>query len=203
MVFYNHKRDGDAVIIAALLFLMKAEVFVPINGYEGLYEVSNRGRVKSLAKEWFNKEGRLIGRKKDSIIKAGRRKKGYDFVVLCNGSGVKKYVSIHRIVAQHFVENPNGYNIVNHLDSNMRNNYFENLEWTTYSGNAIHAFANGRRRGAKGESHPMSKYTLEDVLRIRELYDGKKMRIFEIAKLYNARSESISKIVHRTRWAHI
>lgn len=174
----------------------EAEVFKPIKGYEGYYEVSNCGRVKSMPKTWS------VGRKGETILKVGHRKTGYDFVVLCVDK-VKKYASVHRLVAQHFCDNPNEYNVVNHLDSNIYNNYYKNLEWTTNSGNSIHGYAYGNRKGMKGENHPLSKYKKDDILKIRELYASGNYSQREIAELYNDKQNNISRIVLKQRWKHI
>lgn len=182
---------------------MKEEIFVPVRGYEELYEISNHGRVKSLAKKWYDKSGKMLGNRGEIILKEGYRNRcDYRFVVLCNGVDKKKYKSVHRLVAIHFIENPNNYEVVNHLDSNPRNNYFENLEWTTSSGNSVHAFNAGRRKGMKGSGHPMSKYKEADVLRIRELCaSGISER--DVAEMYNDRRGNINRIVRKERWKHI
>lgn len=177
----------------------ETEIFKPIKGYEGYYEVSNFGRIKSLPKKWS------VGKKGETFLKPGNRKsKGlvYLFVVLCVNK-IKKYVSVHRLVAMHFCDNKDNGGVVNHLDSNTFNNNYKNLEWTTSSGNAIHGFSYGFRKGMKGDNHPMSKYKKEDILKIRELYESGLYSQSAIAKMYNDRQNNISRIVLRQRWKHI
>lgn len=98
---------------------MEEEIFVDIKGYEGLYQISNFGNVKSLGNE---------KKRKEKIIKQGQSKKGYLFVNLYkNGKG--KIYQVHRLVAIAFIENPNNFLQVNHKDEDKTNNVVENLEW--------------------------------------------------------------------------
>jgi hypothetical protein len=116
-----------------------------IEGYEGRYQVSNLGRVRSLARVLrntgsYNGLARIPGRiLSDGQVRSG---KSYTTVGLAK-EGVSKTFMIHRIVAMHFIPNPNGLPEVNHLDGNKRNNHYANLEWTTRSGNMKHAFRHG------------------------------------------------------------
>ena len=99
--------------------IMKKEYWKPVVGYEGLYEVSNWGRVKSLK---FGKE---------KILKPSKNKKtkhGYLQVALWKNGQYKRYY-VHRLVAEAFIDNPNNYKEVNHKDENKTNNVVSNLEW--------------------------------------------------------------------------
>jgi len=100
------------------------EKFVPIEGYEGLYEVSNIGNVKSLNYRHTGKE---------EVLSPGVRR-GYLFVTLCKEGKVRHY-DIQQLVAKAFISNPNGYTCVNHKDENKQNNCVDNLEWCSYSYN--------------------------------------------------------------------
>lgn len=97
------------------------EEWKDIVGFEGLYKVSNMGRVMS-----FNHpQGR---RSKGWIMKPGHYTNGYLFITLCKDKRHHTY-SISRLVAKHFVPNPQGYPEVNHIDEDKENNRADNLEW--------------------------------------------------------------------------
>ena len=109
------------------------EIWKPVVGYEGLYEISNMGRVKSIK---FNKEKILFLQKdKDGYLRSGLRKMGK----------LKKYF-VHRLVAEAFIPNPNNLPIVNHKDENKQNNCVENLEWCTVKYNNSYGSAIFKRK---------------------------------------------------------
>lgn len=95
------------------------EEYKDIEGYEGLYQVSNLGNVKSLDND---KE------RKDKILKPAKLKNGYLQVTLCK-EGKRKIYKIHRLVAQTFIENPNNLPQINHKDEDKTNNHITNLEF--------------------------------------------------------------------------
>ena len=92
------------------------EIWKDIEGYEGLYQVSNMGRVRSL--------------RRNIILKIKIGSNGYERVVL-SVNNIPKGYSIHRLVANTFIPNPDNYPIVNHKDENKTNNRVDNLEWCT------------------------------------------------------------------------
>ena len=100
-----------------------------IERYEGLYQVSNLGRVKSLSKEWIGGNGCKCS-KGETILKQGGTsyKRRYQQVVLCK-EGKCSNKRVHRLVAEAFIPNPNNYPFINHKDENPENNCVENLEW--------------------------------------------------------------------------
>lgn len=99
------------------------EIWKDIEGYEGLYQVSNFGNIKSI-KRRRTKGGKL----KETM------RYGYKYVTLSKYGKIKR-LSVHRLVAQAFIPNPNNYDIVNHKDENKSNNYATNLEWCTQAQN--------------------------------------------------------------------
>jgi hypothetical protein len=100
------------------------EIWKEIKDYEGLYQISNLGRVKSLEKKvGFRK-------RKEKILKQHFDKDGYVKVYLCKNSKVK-FLSVHRLIAQAFIPNPDELPQINHKDENKANNKIENLEWCT------------------------------------------------------------------------
>lgn len=118
-----------------LINIKMKEIWKDIDGYEGLYQVSNLGRVKSLMCHGF---------KRVKILKGCRYAKGYLIVNLYkSGKPISK--SIHRLVASAFIPNTQLKKEVNHLDANKVNNYVDNLEWCTTLENVKHAIENGLR----------------------------------------------------------
>lgn len=105
------------------------EIWKDIKGLEGKYQISNKGRVKSLHYNWSDCKKVLIPQE---------QKTGY----LCVNIG-GKLRTIHRLVAEAFIENPNHLPQVNHIDGNKQNNRIENLEWISASDNLIHAYKSG------------------------------------------------------------
>ena len=109
------------------------EIWKPISGYEGFYEVSNLGRIRSLERIVECSDGRK--RKiKDRTLKGSSYSGGYSGVTL-HKDGCAKFVNIHRIVAEAFVPNPLEKEEVNHKDENPSNNHASNLEWVTHKEN--------------------------------------------------------------------
>ena len=120
------------------------EIWKDIEGYEGFYQVSNLGRVKSLDRhDAFDRlvKGKMITPRKNNYKNIDGDE--YVYVDLYrNGKGKRKYV--HRLVAEAFVPRVAECNVVNHLDGTRSNNRADNLEWTTKKGNTLHALNNGR-----------------------------------------------------------
>lgn len=109
------------------------EIWKDIKGYERLYEISNKGNVKSLNKK-IQRSNDRIQTFKERKLKPGLSKNGYLTVQLFkNKKGKTKY--IHKLVAEAFIPNLDNYPIINHKDENKQNNYVDNLEWCTYSYN--------------------------------------------------------------------
>lgn len=109
---------------------MHKEVWRPVKGFETYYEVSNYGRVRSLnyIVKWSYGKTRI---NKGKIRKPVRNKNGYYMLILGDGQGNKKSVYIHRLVAEAFCKNPNGYDTVNHINEIKTDNKAKNLEWCT------------------------------------------------------------------------
>lgn len=110
------------------------EIWKDIVGYEGLYQVSNMGRVKSLGND---------GARKEKILKPITNGQGYLLVCLCKDGKTKNF-RIHRLVALHFIPNPNNLPTVNHLDEDKNNNCVTNLEWCSSEYNHNYGTRNQR-----------------------------------------------------------
>ena len=109
------------------------EIWKEVKGYEGLYQVSNLGRIK-----------RHFKNGKENILNGKIDKDGYIEVILSKNQN-KKYCRLHRLVACAFISNPDDKAEVNHKDRNKRNNDVCNLEWVTPSENVRHTFLTGRK----------------------------------------------------------
>ena len=112
---------------------MVDERWKPIDGYQGIYEVSNLGRVRSIGRTIVCKNG-MKKTIRPKILARKKHRNGYVSSMLCV-NGVQKRILIHRAVASAFVPNPNGYPEVNHKDEDKENNESSNLEWCTKSYN--------------------------------------------------------------------
>lgn len=141
------------------------EIWKNIQGYEGSYQISNRGRVKSLSRKTYS--GRKRNRtRKEIFIKPNIDKDGY-FQVHLSKDGIKTAFKVSRLVAIAFKPNPQNLPQVNHLDGIKTNNHDDNLEWTTNSGNVEHAFRIGLNSN-RGDKNSNSKLTWLQVQVIRE-----------------------------------
>lgn len=120
------------------------EIWKDICGFEGFYQISNTGNVRSIARKQTNRNG-VVMHYKGKVLKQAPNSNGYMRVELKSPHRVERWF-VHRLVAVHFVDNPcPGINtVVNHLDGNPRNNNASNLEWTTMHGNTQHAIKTGR-----------------------------------------------------------
>lgn len=118
-------------------------MYKDIKGYEGRYQVSEEGVI------WSCLTNRILKPKED--------KDGYYEVCLMTQDGRKKTEKIHRLVALMYCEKEPGNNVVNHIDSNRKNNNYLNLEWTTVKGNTIHGYKYGKVKEAQQKATQAAK----------------------------------------------
>ena len=141
------------------------EIWKDIEGYEGKYQVSNYGNVKSLN---YRRKG------KERLLKSNQYTNGYLCVMLCNNT--RKHYSIHRLVADAFIHNPDNLPCVNHKDENKHNNHVDNLEWCTYEYNSNYGSRNERIRETQLNDPKTSKKVYQYTL------DGEFVREWESTK---------------------
>jgi hypothetical protein len=159
-----------------------------IKGYEGSYQVSNTGMVRSLDRaikfRWFFRYA------KGRILKVNIDKYGYEVVSLQDGT-TPKYRKVHRLVAEAFIGESEL--TVNHKDFNKRNNHVDNLEYLTASENSKHARANKAFNLRKGNNHPNYRIT-EEVKKeiVNELKRG--IHYKDVAIIYNIHPVTVLKI---------
>lgn len=135
---------------------MTKEVWRDIEGYEGLYQVSNMGRVKSLGRK--DRFGRVI---KERILEPAVTHNGYLRVGL-HIDGKRKMLRVHRLVCEAFHENPDNKSEVNHVNEDKTDNRACNLEWSTRTENCNHGSRN--ERVAKALSKPIGQFSLDGKL---------------------------------------
>lgn len=156
---------------------MKNEIWKDVPNYEGLYQVSNYGRLKSLEKsvKFYSGYAKKKCERKypERIICKNHIANGYLQLELYKNGKAKK-IKMHRLVAETFIPNPNNYPCVNHKDENKLNNCVDNLEWCTYSYNNSYNNCHIRRgKTQKGKSKTLITY------------NGETKTISEWAKIYN------------------
>jgi hypothetical protein len=117
---------------------IKEETFVDIKNYDGRYKIGNKGTVIGVSRSKDNRYNN-----KQWILKQYEDKNGYMYVTLQKDKN-RKTIKVHRLVAEHFIENENNYPCVNHIDSNRKNNDVSNLEFCTHKQNTQWALKTGR-----------------------------------------------------------
>lgn len=129
---------------------LENEIWKPVAGYEGIYEISSFGRLKTLSRRvnsW--RGGRVINEK---IRKVGKWANAYPTYILSKMNANKMYLA-HRLVAEAFIPNPENKPEVNHVDGDKSNSKATNLEWCTSSENAQHSYNTGLSKAVSGGNH--------------------------------------------------
>lgn len=132
------------------------EIWKDVKGYEELYKISNTGKLRSKDRAILKSDG-VIQHRRGILIALQLNSDGYLQGKLCKNGGMKT-VSIHRLVAEHFLPNPNKLPEVNHKDYDRTNNDIKNLEWSTHTENVRHSAKAGRYKHY-GSDNPNYKNT--------------------------------------------
>ncbi len=173
------------------------EIWKDIIGYEGLYQISNLGRVKVMARNKNVWQASYIS--KEKVLKQNLSTSGY-YQVALQENNISKHFKVHRLVAIAFIPNPENKPQVNHINGIKTDNRLENLEWATASENRQHAFDIGLNK--RGEKHYSTKFTDNDVLDIKErLKKGESCT--SISMLYKVHRKTISHIKNNITWKHL
>ena len=171
------------------------EIWVDVNGYVGLYQVSNMGRIKSFIKllsiDMVGKI-RVLSPDKFGYIRCG-----------LNKDNKRTTIKVHRLVAEHFIPNPEGKEQVNHKNMIKSDNRVENLEWLTRGENQKHSYDNDQKRIRQfGQINKMSKLKDSDIHEIFNLYNNGSSKQ-ELSEQYNVHKKTIHGILMGRTWKHI
>lgn len=182
---------------------MLIEQWKAVVGYEGFYEVSDQGRVRSVDRFVKNNYGdgsQHRVKRRGIVMKVRENRYGYLYLVISK-QGKPKTISVHRLVAMAFIGEITDGLEVNHIDGCKTNNRVENLEIVTHAENIHHAMRTGLRNN-KGERHNRAKLTETQVLEIRAKMDGGASGTV-LAEEYGVYYTAIYKIARRELWKHI
>lgn len=174
------------------------EIWKDVTGWEGLYQVSNHGRVKSMERKMLDRRGGLKHyksrvRKINVVVK----KKYKCLTVNLAISGRYKTEIVSRLVAKHFIPNPLNKEQVNHIDGDSTNNYVGNIEWATRKENAEHSSKNGLV--AFGERTGGVKLSDNQVIQIRK----SKLSRRRLAERFSVSQTCVRAVIKRITWKHI
>lgn len=168
-----------------------------IKGYEGLYSVTEDGKIWASAKlNW-----------KSRFLKTWLIGHGYQVVALYKEEKQKKFL-VHRLVALTYIPNPLNFKEVNHKNANRLDNRVENLEWVSSKQNKRHAinlglYKNLGKNSPKGSENKQSKLTECKVIKLRNLYRTGKFTQEQLAVRFKVADSTIGHIIGRRSWKHV
>ncbi len=182
---------------------METEQWMQIKGWEIKYSISTFGNVRSLERSFtgINKLGfKYTMTRGGGNLKPFKNRFGYLLVTFIGDWKTfknKKY-TVHRLVAEAFIPNPENKEHVNHKDGNKLNNHVDNLEWATPKENSKHSVKNGLT-SCIGATHYMTIFKPDDIILIRNSNDKDKI----LAEKYGVHHSTINKIRKRKNWASV
>lgn len=159
----------------------------PIENYNSLYEVNEKGEIRSLY-HWNGHK--YEKRKKPYILKQTNTTTGYKKVELAK-DGKKKSLKVHRLVANAFIPNPMNKPYINHIDGNPINNCVENLEWCTQHENVVHAYETGLKKISHITKEKLQRY-VENGLTFHQIMKMEHIsvkRLKSYYKIYGLRNQ--------------
>lgn len=173
---------------------MSEELWKDIIGYEGLYQVSDMGKVRSLPRK---------GSPRLNILRGGIDSSGYPIVGLVKNKGEKPNTTkVHRLVAIHFILNPLNLPEVNHKFGIKTDNRSSQLEWCTHQTNIAHAFEVGLKSQV-GSKCPRAILNDEKVLNIRKIFSSSTLTQKQLSIIYGVSVSAIKGITSKRNWSHL
>lgn len=172
------------------------ELWKDVRGYEGFYQVSSIGRVKSLERVGYG--GRIFP---ERILKQNPDSYGYPFVGL-HKNGQSKTRCVHRLVAEAFIPNPLHLKEVNHKDENKWNNHVLNLEWCTTKYNLTYGHRLDCARGERSHLHKLTSEQIEEIRAVCVKGDPE-YGYSALGRKYGVSHTAIEWIVKRKSWKHL
>jgi predicted XRE-type DNA-binding protein len=177
------------------------ETWKDIPEFEGLYQASTLGNIRSLDKvvpKWNKPFKRKV---KGRVLKKNKINGGYNAVAL-HKDLVQKSFKVSRLIAKTFVDNPENKPEVNHINSDRTDDRACNLEWCTRSENMKHSYKHGNN-SQKGENNAFSTLTKKEVLEIRKLFKEQAIPQKDLAEMFNISRVTIHNVVRRKTWSHL
>lgn len=179
------------------------EIWKWAKGFEGIYEVSSLGRVRTYRA--LGSHGPTFGKlnKEPRLLKPISQPNGYCKINFQKDGRHKGYW-YHRLLAETFIPNPNNLPEVNHINGIKSDNRLDNLEWVSHEGNRHHAVAMGlwKHNPRYGEKHGNAKLNNEKVRAMRNAY-SEGVIIAELARRFKVSSRTVSLIVKGKAWPHL
>lgn len=148
----------------------------------------------------INELGQVKNKIKGNLLTPFKTTNGYLRIRISD----KGAYQLHYLIALHFIDNPNNYTEINHINGNKLDNSIENLEWSNRSLNMIHAYNKGLAKNTfknnKGENHYNSKLKKEDIIKIKEMLKNNITQV-EISRQFNVSKQTISNIKNNKNWS--
>lgn len=184
------------------------EIWKDIPGYEGLYQASSLGKIKSILRKEKSLHPKtkkiFIRTRNEKFLRFSLDKDGYLKVRPCK-NGKPKMFSVHKLILLTFKPNLNNLPQINHINGIKTDNHINNLEWCDHSHNMKHSYANNLHKIAnkQGENSPVSILTEKQVLEIRRLWSFGEYNQKQLSEKFNTEQSNISRIVNNIYWKHI
>lgn len=194
----NTSYDTNTVTLENFGFSnFEGESWKTIDGYDGIYLVSDFGRVFLTGRHVRLNNAYL----KPRFLTFQENRKGYLTVNLTDSNGKRTRAGVHRFVASAFKPNPENKPQVNHLDGDKKNNHASNLEWVNCMENVKHSWDSGLAKPLKGEKHGNSKLTDLQAYEIKN--SSLSIKSSFLSKIYGIDVKTVQKIRRGKTWKHI